>query len=224
MERGDGVRPFARVQALHRERDDDGAPDLGLPEHRRSERGAPDPLARAGSGEQPVAVGQGPFRECDGREDVQPEPLRLDARRGADVHERVIHRERRLRRGGAEAREMGGPDCHHSGHGPGLAEQGDAMPFEHLVLQRGEQGAGHASQPEVTVVRDVADDVPRLVDVAAGEAPRASPTQRDDHVAEAIARAAGQERDERIGHGALEAGDGGPGREAERELVDGLGG
>src|SRR2546427_3730233 len=91
------------------------------------------------------------------------------------------------------------------------------MPFEHLVLQRGEQGAGHASQPEVTVVRDVADDVPRLVDVAAGEAPRASPTQRDDHVAEAIARAAGQERDERIGHGALEAGDGGPGREARSE-------
>src|SRR2546422_11694774 len=64
-----------------------GAPAFGFPEPRRSERGAPDPLARAGSGEQPVAVEQGPFRECDGREDVQPEPLRLDARRGADRSE-----------------------------------------------------------------------------------------------------------------------------------------
>src|SRR5256885_5141380 len=59
-----------------------------------------------------------------------------------------------------------------------------------------------------SVRRDVADDVADLVERALQQAFGSALAERERHVAGAIARAAGQQGEERVGHRLLEPGDG----------------
>jgi hypothetical protein len=92
------------------------------------------------------------------------------------------------------------------------------VPFYLLVEERSGNPA-HAAQPQKPVVRHIAHDVAWFIDPTPHEASRLARTERADDVADAIARRAGQQLQQRVGEAALVAGDGGHRGEAEGKGV-----
>ena len=99
---------------------------------------------------------------------------------------------------------------HDARHRAPASEQSDPVALDLLIEQGIEsRSAADAPQRDVAVVRDVADHVAGLVESAVDEAFGPAAAEGHRHVPGAIAGAAGQQREQRIGDGLFVARDGG---------------
>src|SRR5207249_10105648 len=182
-------------------------------------RGAP---ASSGAGQQSVAVEERLFGERQRREYVDAECPRVRGGGGAHVHVGVVDGEHRIGRAGRDspARQVRRLHGDHAGDRAFGAEYGHAVTLELLVEQRIRGPGPHAAQQQVSLAGDVPDHVAHFVQRALQQALGSALAEREGDVAGAIACAAGEQGEERVGHRLLEPRDGGYGGDAERKAVE----